>query len=158
HGYHAKTGCLPWLLAFIVVLVVALVGVAGLGFSTWVGGGIAVGTAAVLLLFTPLLRRRTEKGARKLAEMQALKKFLEDFSLVDDVPVGHLALYARYLVYAVALGVADRLVAGMRLRFPEVADDPSFAPWYGAAYVGVGRHGGGGIDRLSSLESIDSFA
>jgi len=159
HGFEAKTGCLPWLLHLVVVLALGAVGVLGLGLAAWVGGGTALGAAAVLLVLTPLLRRRTEKGARKLAEVAGLKKFLEDFSLVDDVPVGHLALYERYLVYAVALGVADRLLAGLRLRFPELADDPSFAPWYGAAYVGAGIGGhGGGADRLASLGSIDAFA
>ena len=84
-----------------------------------------------------------------MAEVHGLKKFLEDFSLVDDVPVGHLALYERYLVYAVALGVADQLIDGLRMRFPEVANDTGFAPWYVGMYVGAGMHGGGGVDRLS---------
>lgn len=112
----------------------------------------------MLIATVVLLRRRTEKGARKLAEVQGLARFLSDFSLVDDVPVGHLALYERYLVYAVALGVADRLIEGLRMRFPELADDPSFAPWYGGVHVGHGLHGGGGFDRLGDLGSIDSFA
>jgi uncharacterized membrane protein len=155
--YRAKTGCLPWLLAFVLVDVCVATGVFAFVNSAWVGGGVAIGCALVVLVCAPLLRRRTEKGVRKLAEVNALKKFLEDFSLVDDVPVGHLALYERYLVYAVALGVADRLIEGLRVRFPQVAEDPTFAPWYGGVYVGAG-HGGGGIDRLSSLGSIDSFA
>jgi uncharacterized membrane protein YgcG len=159
HGFEAKTGCLPWLVHLLLVLVLGAIGVGGLVLQAWVGGGIALGAAIVLLVLTPLLRRRTEHGARKLAEVQGLKKFLEDFSLVDDVPVGHLALYERYLVYAVALGVADRLLAGLRMRFPELANDPSFAPWYGPAYVGAGiGGGGGGVDRLASLGSMDAFA
>jgi len=157
-GYQARTGCLPWLLHVLVIAVLGLVGAGALGLEAWVGGAAALGTAVLLLLLTPLLRRRTEKGARKLAEVEGLKKFLEDFSLVDDVPVGHLALYERYLVYAVALGVADKLIEGLRMRFPAVAHDPGFAPWYGPAYVGAGLGRGDGIDRLSELGSLDSFA
>lgn len=157
HGYQARTGCLPWLLHAVIVVIVGLIGVGGLGISAWIGGGVATATAVVLLVLSPLLRRRTEKGARKLAEVTGLKRFLEHFSLVDDVPIGHLALYERYLVYAVALGVADQLIAGLRVRIPEVASDPSFAPWYGHAYVGA-TVGGGGFDRLADLGSLDSFA
>lgn len=159
HGYEARNGCLPWLLHAALVVVLGVVGVAGLALQAWVGGGLAAGAAAVLLVCSPLLRRRTEKGTRKLAEVQGLRRFLEDFSLVDDVPVGHLALYERYLVYAVALGVADRLISGLRMRFPAVANDPAFAPWYGHSYVAAGVGGpGGGIDRLSDLGSLDAFA
>jgi uncharacterized membrane protein YgcG len=156
-GYQARTGCLPWLLHAVILVVVGLVAAGALGVRAWIGGGVAAAATVVLAVATPLLRRRTEKGARRHAEVQGLKKFLEDFSLVDDVPVGHLALYERYLVYAVALGVADRLIAGLRVRFPEVAADPSFAPWYGPVHVGAGFHGGS-VDRLADLGGLDAFA
>jgi uncharacterized membrane protein len=110
-----------------------------------------------LLCCSPLLRKRTQKGARKHAEVAGLKAFLRDFSLVDDVPVGHLALYERYLVYAVALGVADRLIAALRIRFPELADPSSgFVPWY-VYGVAAGR-GGGGLDKLAGIGSMSGFA
>ena len=160
-GYIATQGCLPWLLHAAVIVVLALVGVGatfGLGAP---GGVVALVGAAVLVGLTPLLRKRTVRGTQKYAEINGLRKFLEDFSLVDDVPVGHLALYERYLVYAVALGVADKLLAGLRVRFPELAAQNSgFAPWYIGAY-GYG-HGGqglqGSMDRLAGLNSLGSFA
>ena len=100
-------------------------------------------------------------GARKHAEVAGLRAFLRDFSLVSDVPVGHLALYERYLVYAVALGVADKLVEGLRIRFPQLADPQSgFAPWYvsSSGWGTGGPSGAGGFDKLSSLGSVGSFA
>lgn len=156
--YQAKHGCLPWLLWVVLVLVCG--GTAALAFlmTAWVGGGIAAGTTLVILVLGVLIRRRTEKGARKHAEISGLKAFLRDFSLVDDVPVGHLALYERYLVYAVALGVADKLIAGLRIRFPELADpDRGFATWY-VYGLAVSHGGGGGFDKLGSLGSVGSFA
>ena len=114
-------------------------------------------TAVVLLALSGLLRRHTDRGARRAAEVAGLRAFLRDFSLVDDVPVGHLVLYERYLVYAVALGVADRLIAALRMRFPELADpNQGFATWY----VTSSMYGspGGDLDKLASLGTVGSFA
>jgi uncharacterized membrane protein YgcG len=158
-GYQAKQGCLPWLLHAVIVLVVGGTAVAAFLLQAWIGGAIAAATTVALLALGILLRRRTEKGARKHAEVAGLKAFLRDFSLVDDVPVGHLVLYERYLVYAVALGVADRLIQGLRMRFPELAEpERGFATWYIPAAYLHGGNGLGGLDKLSSLGSVGSFA
>jgi uncharacterized membrane protein len=65
-------------------------------------------------------------------------------------------LYERYLVFAVALGVADQLIAGLRVRFPELSDPSSgFATWYVAGTLAGGY---GNVGRLDSINSIGSFA
>ncbi len=83
-----------------------------------------------------LLRRRTHAGAQRHAEWDGLRRFLKDFSQLQDAPSGHMALYERYLVAAVALGVADDLVEALQVRIPEVANDPTFATWYVGSRTG----------------------
>lgn len=157
--YQEKHGCGPWLLHFALVGVLALCCVVGLGTGSLIGLAVAVPTTIVIFVCGGFLRRRTEVGNRKHAEVKGLKHFLKDFSLVQDVPVGHLALYEQYLVYAVALGVAEKLVAGLRMHFPELANSNSgFAPWYIGAGMGSTMGSGGGLDKLASIGNIDSFA
>ena len=160
-GYEDHNGCAPWLVNLVLVLITAGTTVVALAFGAWFGALLAAATTLALLPLAILLRRRSEVGARKHAEVAGLRAFLRDFSLVADVPVGHLALYERYLVYAVALGVADKLVEGLRMRFPQLADPQSgFAPWYvsSAGWSSGGGAGVGGFDKLSSLGSVGSFA
>jgi hypothetical protein len=155
--YQEKKGCLPYLLHFGLVGLLAVLALGALALGSLVGFGVAGAAALVLLPLGFLLRRKTVKGARTKAEVAGLKRFLKDFSLVDDVPVGHLALYERYLVYAVALGVADKLIAGLRMRFPELANSSTgFAPWYIGA--GMAHGSGGGFDSLASIGSVGDFA
>lgn len=155
-AYQEKKGCLPYLLHLALVGILALAAVVAIALGSVLGFAIAGGAALLLLPLGFLLRRKTVKGARKKAEVAGLKRFLKDFSLVDDVPVGHLALYERYLVYAVALGVADKLIAGMRMRFPELANSSSgFAPWYVGSSIGSTA---GGFDSLASIGSVGDFA
>lgn len=122
-----------------------------------IGGMLCILSAIVMVPFSLLLRRKTEIGTRRLTEWEALRRFLKDFSRLDEAPVGHLTLWERYLVYAVALGVADDLVEGLRLKVPEIASgSTSFAPWY----VGMSGGGSGGVSGagIGSIASIGSFA
>jgi uncharacterized membrane protein len=157
-GYMQRNGCLPWLLYFVVFVAVTLLGVLALVAGAWLGIAALVVALGLLVSF-PLLRQRTPAGARKSAEIQGLKRFLKDFSLVDDVPVGAMAIYERYLVYAVALGVAKELLAGLRVRFPQLAEPGSgFAPWYVYGMYSDGDRFGNGFDRIESIGSLGSFA
>ena len=88
-----------------------------------------------------LLMNRTQAGADAAARANGLKKFLKDFSRLEEAPVGHLILWERYLVYAVALGVSAELLQGLTTRVPAVANDPNF----GAV---VRRDGGPPVRRL----------
>src|SRR5690606_11876147 len=111
--------------------------------------GFGVGTA--------LLGNRTQAGAEANARAQGLKKFLKDFSQLDEAPVGHLILWERFLVYSVALGVSGDLVRNIAFKVPEVANNPGFAVWYVGAgnglnrFDGVGRMGDVGASIATSF-------
>ena len=70
-------------------------------------------TAVLLGFGTLLLRSRTAEGAQRASEWKAFERKLRDFSQMEDAPAGHLILWERYLVYAVALGVSQRLAHGL---------------------------------------------
>ena len=53
---------------------------------------------------------------RSMLQWEGVEHFLRDFSELEDAPSGHLVLWERYLVYAVALGVSEELVRGLALR------------------------------------------
>ena len=113
--------------------------ITGYGLGWW---GVAL-AAGLFGLGTKLLSNRNQASVESAAKAEGLKRYLEDFSRLEDAPVGHLILWERYLVYAVALGVSAELVRGLALRMPQVLNDPSFGIWY------VGPHGRfDGFDRM----------
>jgi uncharacterized membrane protein len=148
-GYQVRGRFLPWFLYLLVVAALAVFGVVTFANEAYVAGGAAVGVAVLILCYIGLLRKRTDKGAQRHAEWAGLKRFLKDFSQLQDAPSGHMALYERYLVAAVALDVADELIEALRVRIPEVANDPTFATWYVGSRVG-GVSGFSGIGDFSS--------
>ena len=113
----------------------------GYGLGWW---GVAL-AAGLFGLGTRLLSNRNQASVESAAKAEGLKRYLKDFSRLEDAPVGHLVLWERYLVYAVALGVSAELVKGMALRVPEVMANPSFGVWY------VGTQGRfDGFDRVAT--------
>ena len=79
-----------------------------------------------------------------------MRNYLRDFSQLADAPAGHLVLWERYLVYAVALGVSDDLARGLAARIP-AEDTQQFATWYVQPTRAIRR----GTDR--SATSADGF-
>jgi uncharacterized membrane protein len=112
------------------------------GFA-WVGVGVAVAT---FMAGSFALRNRSQSGADAAAKAAGLRRFLKDFSRLADAPIGHLILWERYLVFAVALGVSADLIRGMQARVPQIANDPAFGVWY----VGHAGHRFDGFDRIEA--------
>ena len=123
----------------ILFVVCAVVGVGSFVLEVYSKNGVAwFGVGAAVALFavgSQVLGNRTQAGVEAAAKAAGLKKFLKDFSMLEDAPVGHLILWERFLVYAVALGVSHELIQGLAARLPALLNDPNFGVWY------VGPHG-----------------
>ena len=71
--------------------------------------------------------RRTLKGALLQARWQAFRRYLNDFSRMEESPPASLALWEQFLVYGIALGVAEQVLEAARLHAPpQVAEGGSF--------------------------------
>ena len=78
--------------------------------------------------------RRTPKGALLHARWQAFRRYLTDFSRMEESPPASLALWEQFLVYGIALGVAEQVLEAARLHAPpEIAEGSSF---YSTGYDG----------------------
>src|SRR4029453_4995188 len=82
--------------------------------------------------------RRTSKGALLHARWHAFRRYLADFSRMEESPPASLALWEQFLVYGIALGVAEQVLDAARLHAPpEVAQGGSFySPGYGGSVIG----------------------
>ena len=72
------------------------------------------------MLFSRLARPALPpKLKSNLAEWAAFRRFLREFSSLEEAPTLAVIVWERYLVYAVALGVADRVEKQVRALVPE---------------------------------------
>ena len=83
--------------------------------------GIALIVAGVIgLVFLSGMSRYTKKGLEQYNQWKAFRKFLTDFSLMDQREIPALVVWEHYLVYAIPLGVAKEVIKQLQLVFPSM--------------------------------------
>jgi uncharacterized membrane protein len=124
---------LIWVQAFFVPLVIV--------------GGLIIG---IFLLFASIpILRKTPEATLALKKWKAFRKFITDFSAMKDAPTTLIHIWDEYLIYAVVLGVATKLLK--ILERLAVEQDVTFAAagWY---------YGTGTVRVPSGVMSPESFS
>lgn len=60
----------------------------------------------------------TQKGIDLQEQWKGLKKYMEDFSMLDKREVPELVIWEKYLVYATAFGIADKVIKQLKIVYP----------------------------------------
>ena len=126
---------------------------------SWAVAGI-IG-AVMNTIFNQALPKRTPHGAEHYLKWKHLKHYLNDFTAMKNNPPQAIILWEKFLVYAVTLGVADKVEDAMKIILPDknmnstifvgsvnyhtlamssAFSDMSFSP----AFAGASGTGGGG--------------
>ena len=64
----------------------------------------------------------TQKGMDEREQWKAFKKYMEDFSLLKEKEVPALALWEKYLVFATAFGISEKVLKQLKVIYPEMTD------------------------------------
>lgn len=90
-----------------------------------------------LFIMGRFMDRRTQKGADVYARAMALKKWLTDFSSLNERPVLDIKIWGEFMVYAYLFGVAEEVLDELRNAVPElfaddavVATNSFYVPWW----------------------------
>lgn len=132
------TGLRAFLAPAVLVLFAALtlISVSGDGsFFIPVAAGMATFVVVVLWPKNRLRRMTVEHGARS-AQWQSFARWTEDFPRLEDDPPATLELWKRILVYGVAFGTADRMIASGRIPVPVTESAATGAHWSTYAFAG----------------------
>ena len=93
----------------------------------------------------------TEQGFEEHERWKGLKKYMEDFSLLNEKEVPDLALWEKFLVYATAFGIAEKVLKQLKVAYPQLADEEymrtHYAPMYYMDRYDVGRSFGSAASR-----------
>ena len=107
-------------------------------YSNYLGIMIAyiVGTIATIILF-PLaivfiidavycnkimkkINVLTQTGLDQKEMWKGLKKYMEDFSLLNEREVPELVIWEKYLVYATAFGISEKVLKQLKIVYPNI--------------------------------------
>jgi uncharacterized membrane protein len=129
----------------------------GMGaFPIFLLGGAIFGAVVlfILLSFRRVRTKRTKDGALEAERWMAFRRYLRDFSRLEEAPAISLTLWEQFLVYGISLGVAEQVLEQARLHAPVELEQTSSLFWYG----NNGYGGGPTQNAFVGLESALSGA
>jgi len=121
-------------------------------FTSWIiVGGLIIG---IFLIFgsIPILRK-TPEATLAIKKWKAFKKFITDFSAMKDAPATLIHIWDEYLIYAVVLGVAVKLLKNLKRLAEKQHVAFAAAGWYYGAGVTKTPTGVMSPESFSSLVS-----
>ena len=108
----------------------------------------AVGVAALLIGVG--LKPLNREGIEAKAELEALRRWLKEFTKLDEAVPADVVLWNRLLVMSVVLGVSKEVIKQLEVAAPQVLDDPLFMPSYYWCYGGYGYRGRSASEAFTS--------
>jgi len=93
-----------------------------IAFIVWFGAGLYIIMADS---DTPTITY-SQEAVDLRAQLAALKRWLEDFTRLEEAIPTDVVLWNRLLVMATVFGVADKVVKQLRVHVPEMLTDPAF--------------------------------
>jgi len=81
-------------------------------------------TGPILIIYGAILKKKTRLGINEYTKWRAFKRFLLHFSNMKDYEIPSIAVWEHYLVYAISLGVAEKVIS--RLKVVLANQDISF--------------------------------
>ena len=140
----AKKKALTWLAAPIITLgllilitffYTAIISIPINNVPTFIILGI---TIVLYSVFINLQKRRSKEAQEHFVKWEAFKKFLTDFGNFQDYPMPGIIVWEHFLVYAVSLKVADKVMEQLTVKLPMTEDMARQSTFLG---VGYGRRG-----------------
>lgn len=140
-----------YLVSFIPIFRMIMIRETGIGFSkTFLEVLLILFPMVAILLYSWNLQKRvhgkiavlTQAGSDEKAQWKGLATYMKEYSLLREKEVPQLVIWEKYLVYATAFGIADRVIEQMKANYPEVFikeqwDDEKMAKEYPVIYFSV---------------------
>lgn len=112
---------------------------------------LAVVELVLILWFLRRFNGLTQKGANEREKWKGLKNYMEDFSMLDEREIPELVLWEKFLVYATAFGIADKVIKQLKVKFPELNNEEYLRTNYAYMYMAFNTNNDFNfIDSMSS--------
>ena len=97
----------------------------------------------------------TQEGINKKEKWNGIKKYMEDFSLIDKKEIPEIVIWEKYLVYATAFGIANKVLKQLKTVYPNIDELDTINT---STYIYFMYHSNFSTDFSSSINSSISSA
>ncbi len=96
---------------------------------------IAIACGVIVIIIGATFEKLSQEALEIIAKLKALKRWLKDFTRLEEAIPRDVVLWDRLLVMAVVLGVADEVIEQLRMAAPELLQDAMLSSTYGWYYA-----------------------
>lgn len=107
-------------IGLIACVLGAMVFAVGQNIAFFGAGALIAGI--ILMIGYPRGTKFSKKGEEKYMKAKGLEAFLLDFSNLKEHEIPALILWEEYMVYATMMGISDRVLEELKLKYPELSD------------------------------------
>ncbi len=76
----------------------------------------------VLFILNSKINTLTQQGLDEHIQWKGLKKYMEDFSMLDKREVPEIVIWEKFLVYATVFGIADKVLKQLKIVYPNISE------------------------------------
>ncbi len=105
-------------------------GILGFIFGGFFSFFLYIPAMLILYFLSGSISKRTPESTLQVKKWKAFKKFITHFSEMENAPTTLLQLWDRYLVYAVVLGIAEKLLENLKDFAVKTNQSVSGVGWY----------------------------
>lgn len=100
------------------------------------------------------IKKRSVLGNEVYTKWNAFKKFMLDFSRMDDYPIPGIIVWEHYIVYATVFKIADKVSEQLKVKLPQDEFDNKDSTFMGRSYYSRGFFYGSMIHNLHTTFTI----
>ena len=146
-----------WLSKITIYILLIIFVMIGMFINLYIGTVIVVLSiicAVMCFIISKRYTGLTQKGENQKEAWEGLKKYMEDYSMIEDREVPELVIWEKYLVFATAFGIADKVLKQLKIQYPELSDDT----FTNGTYVGAMYGNGFNLAMINSINSAVTSA
>ena len=118
----------------LILEVIALIALDAPFYLFLIMGALLAGALIAALCVLSSLKEMSREAVEVKAKLEALERWLREFTRLEEAVPSDVVLWSRLLVMAVVLDVADEVIEQLRIARPEVLESPALVHTYGWLY------------------------
>ena len=84
---------------------------------------IAIAQLIVFSILASKINILTQEGIDEQAKWKGLKRYMEDFSMLDKREIPEVVIWEKFLVYATVFGIADKVLKQLKVVYPNINEE-----------------------------------
>lgn len=99
-------------------------------------------------------KRLNKKGEDKLSEISEFANYLQDYTLLNEKLVQDIVMWENYLVYAVALGIAEKVIKQLEKKYDTIKYDSRTQSSYLYTFMVMRSYGVSPYSTISNIGKV----